>query len=198
MLGIIFTQIVVVCLVSFGIGTLMEFYKKNIRKDQASVWEIKGIAFLLSFGAAALFHFTGISYPVIATLFKSMNSGLATFLNIALYGVVIFGLQLQSDMKLLKGIIKYAAGKISFEEIVRIITKFGDTTKIDIKAIADLLVLFGLTEDKCIEVLVKAGINYDDAAKIMVEVIKALNPNGSTEAIEADVKANIDAAYNGE
>lgn len=193
MLGILFTQLVVVCLVSFGIGMLMEWYKKKIRKDQAGIWEIRGIAFVLSFGVAALFNFTGIAYPVFATLFKNMGAGLANILNIVLYGAVIFVLQLQSDMKLLKGIIKFTAGKVSFAEIVRIIESFGKITKVNVKTIADILVLFGLTEEKCIEVLVEAGIGHDDAIQIMNEVVKALNPN----AIEEDVKASVDAAYVG-
>lgn len=193
MLGTIFTQLVVVCLVSFGIGTLMEWYKKKIRKDQAGIWEVRGIAFVLSFGAAALFNFTGIAYPVFATLFKNMGAGLANILNIVLYGAVIFVLQLQSDMKLVKGIIKYAAGKVSFEEIVRIISTFEKVTKVNVKTIANILLLFGLTEEKCIEVLVQAGFSHDDAIQVMNEVARALNPNATAE----DVKANVDAAYAG-
>lgn len=37
------------------VGLVMEIYKKSIRKDKASVWEIRGVAFALSdiFGTVA-------------------------------------------------------------------------------------------------------------------------------------------------
>ena len=193
MLSTIFTQIVVVCLVSFGIGTLMEWYKKKVRKDQAGVWEIRGIAFVLSFGVAALFSFTGIAFPVFERLFASMAPALAKVFDIILYGAVIFGLQLQSDMKLIKGILRLVASKVDFASIVALLENLKKATGVKPATIANLLVLFGLTDDKCIEALVAAGIPQEEAVRIMVEVQKALNPNLTKDEVTDAVKA----AYEG-
>ena len=193
MLSTIFTQIVIVCLVSFGIGTLMEWYKKKVRKDQAGVWEIRGIAFVLSFGVAALFAFTGIAYPVFETLFANMGATLAKILDIVLYGAVIFGLQLQGDMKLIKGLLKLVASKVDFTSIVALLENLKKATGIKPVTIANLLVLFGLTDEKCIEALVAAGIPQEEAVRIMVEVQKALNPNLTKDQVTDAVKA----AYEG-
>ena len=187
MLSTIFTQIVIVCLVSFGIGTLMEWYKKKVRKDQAGVWEIRGIALVVSLAVATLMTFTGIAYPVFATLFSSMSAGLAKVLNIVLYGVVIFVLQLQSDMKLIKSILKMAAGQVDFKDIVDLVQSLKKATGVKPATIAQAMVLLGITEDDCIKVLVEAGVSQEDAVKIMNEVIKALNENTTKEEIASRV-----------
>lgn len=187
MLSTIFTQIVIVCLVSFGIGTLMEWYKKKVRKDQAGVWEIRGIALVASLAIAALLVFTGIAYPVFATLFKSMAPVLAKVLNIVLYGVVIFVLQLQSDMKLIKSIIRLAAGQVDFEGVVALIQNLKKATGVKPATIAQAMILLGITEEECIKVLVQAGVTQEDAVKIMNEVIKALNENTTKEEIASRV-----------
>ena len=197
MLSTIFTQIVVVCLVSFGIGTLMEWYKKKVRKDQASVWEIRGIALVLSLGVAALFAFTGIGFPVFETLFTKMAPVLAKILDIVLYGVVIFVLQLQSDMKLLKGIIRLVASRVDFSSIVALLENLKKTTGIQPSTIANILVMFGLTDDKCIEALVAAGIPQEEAVRIMIEVQKALNPNSTQKVDEGEVADAVKLAYEG-
>ena len=194
MFSAIFTQIVIVCLVSFGIGTLMEWYKKNVRKDQAGVWEIRGIALVASLAVGALLTFTGIAYPVFATLFKSMSPVLAKILNTVLYGVVIFVLQLQSDMKLIKSILKMAAGQVDFNDVVELVQNLKKATGVKPATIAKAMVLLGVTEDDCIKVLVQAGITQEDAVKIMNEVIKALNENTTKEEIASRVaKAYITA-----
>lgn len=189
MLSTIITQIVIVCLVSFGIGTLMEWYKKKVRKDQAGVWEIRGIAVVVSLAVAALMTFTGIAYPVFASLFSGMSAGLAKVLTIILYGAVIFVLQLQSDMKLLKGILRLVAGQVSFEDIVKLLESLEKTTGIKPATIAKVMLWTGLTDDKCVEALVVAGISKEDAVKIMVDVQKALNPNATVEQITEQVNA---------
>lgn len=189
MFSTIFTQIVIVCLVSFGIGTLMEWYKKKLRKDQAVTFEIRAIALVLSFGLAALLTFTGIAYPVFATFFKSMSPVLAKVLNVVLYGVVIFVLQLQSDMKLLKSIIKLAAGNVDLKDVVSLVQNLKKTTGVKPSTIAQAMVLLGITEDDCIKVLVEAGITQEDATKIMNEVMKALNENTTKEEIASRVAA---------
>ena len=187
MLSTIFTQIVVVCLVSFGIGTLMEWYKKKVRKDQAGVWEIRGIALVASLLLGTLLTLTGIAYPVFATLFKNMAPVLAKVLNIVLYGVVIFVLQLQSDMKLIKSIIRLAAGQVDFKDIVALVQSLKKATGVKPATIAQAMVLLGITEDDCIKVLVEAGVSQEDAVKIMNEVIKALNENTTKEEIASRV-----------
>lgn len=189
MISAIIVQLVVVCLVSFGIGTLMEWYKKKIRGDRAGVWEIRGIACVLSFGVAVLLNLAGIAYPVFATLFKSMGPTLAKVLNIVLYGVVIFVLQLQSDMKLIKGILRLVAGQVSFEDIVKLLESLEKTTGIKPATIAKVMLWAGLTDDKCIEALVTAGISKEDAVKIMIDVQKALNPNATVEQVTEQVNA---------
>ncbi len=189
MFGTILTQVFIVCLVSLGIGTLMEWYKKKVRGDKAGVWEIRGIALVASLAVAALLVFTGIAYPVFASLFPSMAPVLAKILNLVLYGVVIFVLQLQSDMKLVKGILRLVSSKVTFADIVGIIQSLQTATGIAPSTIATIMLLFGLTDDKCVEALVAAGVPQEEAVRIMVEVQKALNPNTTKKEITAAVKS---------
>jgi len=192
MFGTILTQVFIVCLVSLGIGTLMEWYKKKVRGDKAGVWEIRGIALVASLAVGALLVFTGIAYPVFASLFPNMATALANVLNLVLYGAVIFVLQLQSDMKLVKSILRLVSSKVSFEDIVKILESFKKATGVKPATIANLMVLLGVTDDVCVEALVKAGVPEEEAVKIMIELNKALNPNATNE----EITSRVQVAYN--
>ena len=187
-IGSIFVQIFMVCLVSFGIGTLMEWYKKKLRGDKASVAEIRIIAGVLSVVTSALLRFGGLSLNVFGTLFPSMGATLATVLNIVLYAVAIFILQMQSDMKLLKSIIKLVSSSVTVDEIAELLANLTKTTGITTKVIANFLSLFNLTDDKIISVLLKAGVPEADAVTIMVEIHKALGDKQVEDTLAKQVK----------
>ena len=86
------------------VGLLMEIYKKSIRKDNASVWEIRGVAFALStlFGTVAWLITD-------AHMFTQMLKD--TPWNIIPFTVIVYLLQLPACMSVWKPILKRIAEK---------------------------------------------------------------------------------------
>lgn len=86
------------------VGLMMEVYKKNIRKDKASVWEIRGVALALSalFGMAA---WLTVDAHLLAEPLKD------TPWNIIPFTVIVYLLQLPACMAVWKPILKRIAEK---------------------------------------------------------------------------------------
>lgn len=86
------------------VGLVMEIYKKSIRKDKASVWEIRGVAFALSaiFGTVA-WLITDVH--MLAEMLKD------TPWNIIPFTVIVYLLQLPACMSVWKPILKRIAEK---------------------------------------------------------------------------------------
>ena len=86
------------------VGLLMEIYKKGIRKDRASVWEIRGVAFALSalFGTVAWLI---TDAQMLAEMLKD------TPWNIIPFTVIVYLLQLPACMSVWKPILKRIAEK---------------------------------------------------------------------------------------
>ena len=86
------------------VGLVMEIYKKSIRKDKASVWEIRGVAFALSalFGTVAWLI---TDAQMLAEMLKD------TPWNIIPFTVIVYLLQLPACMSVWKPILKRIAEK---------------------------------------------------------------------------------------
>ena len=86
------------------IGLLMEIYKKNIRKDKASVWEIRGVALAISalFGTVAWLI---TDAHLVAEPLKD------TPWNIIPFTVIVYLLQLPACMAVWKPLLKRIAEK---------------------------------------------------------------------------------------
>lgn len=86
------------------VGLMMEIYKKSIRKDKASVWEIRGVAFALSaiFGTVAWLI---TDTHLLAEMLKD------TPWNIIPFTVIVYLLQLPACMSVWKPILKRIAEK---------------------------------------------------------------------------------------
>jgi len=181
----IVVQLLMVVLSSFGIGTLMEFYKKKIRKDQAGVWEVRIIAGVLSCLAAVGFKITGLFTPVITAVFPNLT----VWIDVVLYAIVIFVCQLQADMRTVKTIVKIATqaalnDKAAIvEELRKFILEFNARTKINVELVVKLLIATGVTEDT-IEGYLK-GIGVDDnKAQIIMDAFKEAIDIKKEEALE--------------
>lgn len=79
-----------------GVATVIEFYKKALRKDKARTWEIRIIAFILSVVNIALLPLMNLFQPVLGLL------GAPLWADYTFYTLIFFTLQLQADMKLIK------------------------------------------------------------------------------------------------
>lgn len=138
-----------------GVSSLIEFYKKNIRKDKAAAWENWIVGGVLSTGFSALINFTGLAFPILAS--KSI------WLDVVLYTVVIFVAQMYVDMKFVKAIIKAAAKTSDMTALAKLILeKTGLKAEVIYKALAKLKV----SEASFIKALVDSGVPEDKAAEI--------------------------------
>lgn len=86
-----------------GISTLVEIYKKLIRKDKTGVWENRIVSFILSTGAVFFLDYIHIFLPMLGQL------GAPAWVDHVAYIVVFYILQLFIDMKIVKKIIKAMA-----------------------------------------------------------------------------------------
>ena len=178
----IIIQVLMVVLGSFGIGTLMEFYKKKIRKDEAKVWEIRLISVVLSCAAAVGFKITGLFTPVLTAIWPNLT----VWVDVALYAVVIFVCQLEADMKTVKAIVKIATQAVLKDkesivtELKQFILDFNAKTKVNVNLVVNLLQVVGVTEDTIEGYLKEIGVD-DVKAKIIVDAFK--------EAVAAKAKA---------
>ena len=166
-------QLLMVVLGSFGIGTLVEFYKKKIRKDKAGVWEVRAIAAVLSCLAAIGFKITGLFTPVITAIFTNLT----VWVDVALYAVVIFVCQLEADMKTVKAIVKIATQAVLKDknaivtELKQFILDFNAKTKVNVNLVVKLLQAVGVTEDTVESYLKEIGVD-DVKSKIIVDAFK--------------------------
>ena len=146
--------IVMGLLAVLGVSSLVEFYKKVIRKDKAGVWEIRIVAAVLSIGVSVLMCLTGLAYPFFD----------AQVINIIIYSVVIFLIQLFLDMKIIKMILAKALEYIDIEKfITTVLAKLG----ISIEKVRKILDFLNITEDKLREALKSVGIADDVIEKII-------------------------------
>lgn len=162
--------LVMLCLVSFGISSLMEVYKKKIRKDQAGVWEIRGVSLVLSAAATALVVLTGLYQPIIPLIFKDAS----VWLDYILYGVIIWVLQLQGDLKMLKAVIRISASKAIDADFKKIVESFKTKTGVEAADVAKVLAALGYGEDKAKEVLKELDVADEDIEAIIAKLKEAL------------------------
>jgi len=161
-------QVILLGLASLGISTLMEWYKKTVRKDQAGVWEIRIVAGVASCVAAVLFKVCGVFTPVISAIWPAVTP----WLDVVLYAVVIYLFQLYGDMQIVKNVIKYVTDRLLDknklpEEIKNMIQEFESTTGFDVKEIAQALALTGLTEEKVIKAIEQIGLSEEKTAELV-------------------------------
>ena len=95
---------VLVVLVSLGISVFIEGYKKIIRKDKASKYEIYALSFLLSILATLGLIYTHLFVPVLVFFFST-----SFWLDYIFLCIVIYFIQYLIDMKGIKALIKTAA-----------------------------------------------------------------------------------------
>ena len=169
-------QLVLIALSVFGISALVEFYKKNIRKDQAKVWEIRLVSGALSVIAAVGFKVTGLFTPIITAIFTELTP----WIDVALYAVVIFFLQLEADMKTLKAIVRFSTSTVLSEkeavvaELQKFMLDFNTKTKLNVSLIVNVLKALGLTEETVEGYLTEIGVDEIRRA-VLVEAFKEAN-----------------------
>ena len=150
----ILSFVVVGLLAVLGVSALVEFYKKTIRKDKAKTWEIRVAAAVLSIGASTLMCLSGLAYLFFPNV----------IINIAIYAVVIFLLQLFLDMKVIKKILNSALEYLDLDKfITTVLGKLGITKD----KILKILETLNITEDKLREALKEAGVSDDVIEKIV-------------------------------
>lgn len=170
-------QVVMLAMSSLGIATLMEWYKKKIRKDQAKIWEIRTIAGVVSAGVAVLFKVCGVFTPIISYFWPSV----IVWVDVLLYAVVIYLFQLYGDMDMVKHVIRIAADA-AFEsdalsgEIERFIKEFETSTSIKAKDVVKVLLLVGVTKEKLESALEQIGLSDEKAKELIVAYDKAIEP----------------------
>lgn len=106
-LKIIIYLLLVIFLI-FGIASFMEFYKKKIRKDKFYKAEAHIISWILSGGAIACLNFLHIFIPFVNYYFPESP----IWIDYIFQALIIYFLQYQADMKILKNLIKIAAIKL--------------------------------------------------------------------------------------
>ena len=169
-------QLVLIALSVFGISALVEFYKKNIRKDHAKVWEIRLVSGALSVIAAVGFKVTGLFTPIITAIFTELTP----WIDVALYAVVIFFLQLEADMKTLKAIVRFSTSTVLTEkeavvaELQKFMLDFNTKTKLNVSLIVNVLKALGLTEETVEGYLTEIGVDEIRRA-VLVEAFKEAN-----------------------
>ena len=169
-------QLVLIALSVFGISALVEFYKKNIRRDQAKVWEIRLVSGALSVIAAVGFKVTGLFTPIITAIFTELTP----WIDVALYAVVIFFLQLEADMKTLKAIVRFSTSTVLTEkeavvaELQKFMLDFNTKTKLNVSLIVNVLKALGLTEETVEGYLTEIGVDEIRRA-VLVEAFKEAN-----------------------
>ena len=89
-----------------SISSIMEIYKKMIRKDRAKKFEIYIIAEVLSAFAIAILVLLGIFKPILGLI------GAPLWSDYVFYNILIFIFQMQADMKIIKKLIKSCASEL--------------------------------------------------------------------------------------
>lgn len=170
MIAQIALTLVMLCLISFGISTLMEIYKKKIRKDKASVWEIRAVSLGLSAVATLLVVVTGLFQPIITLVFPSAT----VWLDYILYCVIIWVLQLQEDLKILKMLMRLSASKAVDADFKKLVESFKAKTGVDAADVAVVLAALGYGEDKAREILKELSVSDEDVEAIITKLKEAL------------------------
>lgn len=86
-----------------GIASLMEIYKKQIRKNNAKKFEIYAIAEFLTILSIGVLYGLHIFKPILGLI------GAPLWSDLVLYNVIIFIFQMQADLKIIKKVIKSCA-----------------------------------------------------------------------------------------
>lgn len=92
--------VILLCLEIMGISMFMEWYKKHLRKDNFKKWEVYIIAFILSFASVMALIGINVFKPILGLI------GAPLWVDIVLYTITMFILQLQTDMKIVKKFIE--------------------------------------------------------------------------------------------
>ena len=92
--------VILLCLEIMGISIFMEWYKKQLRKDNFKKWEVYIIAFFLSFASVMALIGINVFKPILGLI------GAPLWVDIIIYTLIIFILQLQTDMKIVKKFIE--------------------------------------------------------------------------------------------
>ena len=171
----ILSFIVIGFLAVLGVSALVEFYKKTIRKGQAGAWETRAVAFVLSAVASVLMCLNGLAYLFFDNI----------FVNIAVYAIAIFIIQLFLDMNLIKKIIASALEYIDIDKLVGIILgKLGITVD-KIRKILDAL---KVTKDKLTKALRDAGVSE----KVIEKIIKILYESDAEKKEEKEEEKKVE------
>lgn len=106
------------------VSSIMEIYKKNVRKDHFNLWEIRALALVFSVGCVALLDCSELLYPLFSDMFGS-----DLWLDYLIYLIIFYFLQLKCDMLIVKKAMKSLAlsyirnmtglDKESLEEILK-------------------------------------------------------------------------------
>lgn len=145
--------VVVGLLAVFGVSSLVEFYKKTIRKGNAKKWENWLVGGVLSVGMAALICLTGIAYPVFSNV----------YVNLGAYAVVIFLVQFFLDMKVIKKVLASALENTDVTKLIGVILpKLGLTPE----KVKDFLKSLGITRETLVLKLIEAGLSKDKAEEV--------------------------------
>lgn len=86
-----------------GVASLMEIYKKQIRKNKAKKFEIYIIAEILTALSIGILYGLHIFKPILGLI------GAPLWSDIILYDILLFIFQMQADMKIIKKVIKSCA-----------------------------------------------------------------------------------------
>lgn len=175
----IISFVIVGLLSVLGVSSLVEFYKKTIRKDQSKKWENWLVGAVLSIGFSALICLKGLAYPFFGNM----------LLNIAVYAVVIFLLQMFIDMKFVKKIIASALEHADIEKLIpTIIEKLG----ISMDKVRSILKSLNITAAKLKKALADAGISE----AVIEKIIAILYPvKESEKKEEAEKKGEVKSEW---
>lgn len=156
----ILTFIVIGLLATFGVAAFMEFYKKGIRKGNAKTWENWVIGAALSIGVSVLLCLTGLVYPIFSQV----------IINIAIYAVVIFCIQLFVDMKIIKKMIVMILGQMDVTKLFNtVLGKLG----LSAATIATVLKFMGKGETELRKALLEAGLPEEKVNEIILAIFGA-------------------------
>lgn len=143
----ILCYIVITLLAAFGVAAFMEYYKKQLRHDEAKKWEIM----LVGAAVSILVAVAGV-IPEIFYWFVPASVAGACAYNLVIYAVVFFVVQWLVDMNIIKKIIAAAV----------------DTMDIEV-FIYNLLKKCNLTVDQVKEAFAKFDVTKEKFAKFMAD-----------------------------
>lgn len=158
------STIIILCLSVFGVASLMEFYKKTIRKGNSQTWENWLVGGVLSFGTSALIVLTGM-------LGNPLPFNLPVWAGILIFGAVFFFVQMFVDMKIIKQIVKSVVSQKDVAAYADILlSKVG----LSLDKVRDILKNTGITEEKFREYMKKIEI-ADDDIEVLVKLLYYYN-----------------------